>query len=305
MSVEQVGVHQVGEGGAPARCRNCSTVLQPAYEFCPHCGQETHDEPPRFLEFVHEFITHYVALEGRLWKSLWLLLVSPGQLTLEYLAGRKNRYVWPLRLFLTLSFVFFLTLKLLPSTEPLVETDTSTAAAAAAAAASTAASAQAAGGPNKLKLRLLDSDRLPEALSQRLARFEARMESNPSQELERIGQAFYDRLPTLILLFQPLFAALLALLFMSRRMPYGAHFVFALHLHAFWYLCLWLAWVLPFPLVHFCLWVWSNLYAVLALKRVYGGGWPGTLARAGGLAALHCLGLGALLIGQLTLAAIT
>ena len=293
-----------GPGSTPAQCRNCATVLQAGYEFCPHCGQETHEEPPRFLEFVHEFITHYVALEGRLWKSLWLLLARPGQLTQEYLAGRKNRYVWPLRLFLTLSFVFFLTLKLMPSTEPLVEADTRTAT-AAAAAASTAASAQAADGSNTLKLRVLDSSRLPEGLRQRLARFEGRMESNPSQELERIGQTLYNRLPTLILLFQPLFAALLALLFMPRRMPYGAHFVFALHLHAFWYLCLWLAWVLPFPLVHFCLWVWSNLYAVLALKRVYGFGWPGTVARAGGLAALHCLGLGALLVGQLTLAAIT
>jgi hypothetical protein len=96
----------------PLACRNCEAPLMPAYAYCPQCGQETHDAPPHFFEFLHEFIHHYVALEGTLWKSLWLLLVHPGKLTLEYLAGRKNRYVWPLRLFLTLSFVFFLTLNI-------------------------------------------------------------------------------------------------------------------------------------------------------------------------------------------------
>lgn len=294
---------------AHAACRNCDTALQPDYEFCPHCGQETHDEPPRFLEFVHEFITHYVALEGRLWKSLWLLLARPGQLTLEYLAGRRNRYVWPLRLFLTLSFLFFLTLKLLPSQEPMVEglpnaAELATEAASEVAAETAAAASSAASARQGLSLDLSTADWLSPGLRERVKRFEARLSSNPAQEFERIGQTFMSRLPTLILVFQPLFAALLALLYWPRRMHYGAHFVFALHLHAFWYLCLWLVWVLPFAPVKFAVWAWSNVYVLLALRRVYGGGWTGTLLRASALAVLHWCGLTLLLLGELALLAI-
>src|SRR6202000_2557918 len=87
-------------------CRNCGA--QAPSKFCPDCGQETTLHPPTLGEFLHEFVGHYVALEG----TLWLLLCRPGWLTREYLGGRRRRYVLPLRLYLTASFVFFLVLKL-------------------------------------------------------------------------------------------------------------------------------------------------------------------------------------------------
>jgi hypothetical protein len=68
--------------------------------FCCACGQPTRIHPPTLWEFVHEWLQHYVALEGKLWKSLWALMARPGFLTLEYLAGRRQRYVQPLRLLL-------------------------------------------------------------------------------------------------------------------------------------------------------------------------------------------------------------
>ena len=99
---------------APARtdlaCRNCGT--QAPLKFCPACGQETTLHPPTLGEFLHEFVGHYVALEGTLWRTLGLLICRPGRLTREYLDGRRRRYVLPLRLYLTASFLFFLVLKL-------------------------------------------------------------------------------------------------------------------------------------------------------------------------------------------------
>jgi Protein of unknown function (DUF3667) len=96
-----------------AACRNCNANLPPpVVNFCPSCGQDTLNHPPAFWEFVHEFITHYVALEGKLWKTLWLLFVKPAELTREYRAGRKQRYISPLRLYITASFLFFLVVKI-------------------------------------------------------------------------------------------------------------------------------------------------------------------------------------------------
>lgn len=86
-------------------CPNCGAAV--SGNFCHACGQETVLHPPSTREFVHEFIGHYVALEGKLWKSLGLLLFRPGRLTLEYINGRRVRYIQPLRLYLTLSVIFF------------------------------------------------------------------------------------------------------------------------------------------------------------------------------------------------------
>jgi hypothetical protein len=97
---------------ASLQCRNCNALLEEAHaNFCHVCGQDTLNHPPAFWEFVHEFITHYVALEGKLWKTLWLLFLKPAELTREYRAGRKLRYISPLRLYITASFLFFLVVK--------------------------------------------------------------------------------------------------------------------------------------------------------------------------------------------------
>lgn len=101
-----------------AHCKNCDALLTvlPNGElgsFCPACGQDTHNHPPTFFEFVHEFITHYVALEGKLWKTLVLLFFKPAELTREYRAGRKLRYISPLRLYITASFLFFFIVKII------------------------------------------------------------------------------------------------------------------------------------------------------------------------------------------------
>ena len=93
-------------------CRNCSLFLGDKLgNFCPNCGQETKLHPPTVGEFAHEFVGHYVALEGRLWKTLLLLFFKPAELTREYLHGRRRRYVLPLRLYLTASLLFFVVVK--------------------------------------------------------------------------------------------------------------------------------------------------------------------------------------------------
>ena len=50
------------------------------------------------------------ALDGRLWRSLPMLLFRPGRMTRNYLDGKRARYVPPFRMFLMASVIFFLTL---------------------------------------------------------------------------------------------------------------------------------------------------------------------------------------------------
>ncbi|TLY63744.1 MAG: DUF3667 domain-containing protein [Gammaproteobacteria bacterium] len=76
--------------------------------YCSACGQRL--EPPvhsvwHFTKVAFEDLTH---ADSRLWRTLTALLFKPGYLTREFLAGRRARYLPPVRLYLVLSVVFFL-----------------------------------------------------------------------------------------------------------------------------------------------------------------------------------------------------
>jgi hypothetical protein len=94
-------------------CRNCG-ALAPG-NFCSECGQSTHIAAPSIGEFLHEFVAHHIALEGKLFASLKRLLLTPGGLTIDFFAGKRARYITPLRLYLTLNVIFFLAVELAQS----------------------------------------------------------------------------------------------------------------------------------------------------------------------------------------------
>src|SRR5512137_2305387 len=103
------------------RCRDCSAEAPGAY--CPACGQETAVTLPTARQFLRDAAGRYVALDGRLWRTLAALLFRPGFLTREYYAGRRRRYIRPGRLFLVLSLAVFATLRMFASVPGAIEAD--------------------------------------------------------------------------------------------------------------------------------------------------------------------------------------
>ena len=97
-------------GTEPEACANCG-ALSGAY--CPTCGQKVTPLQQPIHHFLGEAFTEYFGLDGRLWTSLKLLLLRPGELTQEYLAGRRVRYLRPLRVYLSATLAFFFLLALL------------------------------------------------------------------------------------------------------------------------------------------------------------------------------------------------
>ena len=300
------GAHGKHGHGNTGVCLNCNTALTPDARFCSQCGQDTANHPPSLFEFVHEFVSHYIAVEGTLWKSLWGLMAKPGFLTREYLAGRKQRYVLPLRLILTLGLLFFLALKFMPGStktlglEQAVDeevAEVTQAASAASAAASKVARARQKVAERSSEGHILSPDlaeQLPTGMQARLHRAEDHWRADPKASMHAMGATMLGLAPYAVLCSLPFFAGLLKLLFW--RQPYGAHFVFAMHLHAAWYGMLLLAVLLPWAGVAFAVWAWSNVYPVIALKRVHESSWWTTVLRAALLAVLHwiIIGLGLL-----------
>ena len=93
----------------PTACENCETPLQGHY--CHLCGQSAHNPVRSFAHAVEEVFESFWHLDGRIFRTLRDLLV-PGRLANAYLAGKRVRYIPPLRLFVVLSLITFFVAKL-------------------------------------------------------------------------------------------------------------------------------------------------------------------------------------------------
>ena len=86
-------------------CRNCGAALQGRY--CHACGQKAVSSEVSLNDLMHEGVHEFVHLDGKIFQTLKLLLFRPGELTVEFLQGRRARYIPPLRLYLICSLLFF------------------------------------------------------------------------------------------------------------------------------------------------------------------------------------------------------
>ena len=87
-------------------CQNCGAPL--LGEHCYACGQPTKGLVRHFGSILGDFFDSVFELDSRILRTLGPLLFRPGFLSTEYFAGRRVRYVSPVRLFVFLSlFAFF------------------------------------------------------------------------------------------------------------------------------------------------------------------------------------------------------
>jgi len=91
-------------------CLDCGAVL--TGEYCASCGQHIKHHVHSTPAMVGEFIEDLLHADHRVWRTIKPLLLQPGFLTKEYLAGRRTRYTPPFRLYIVLSLIFFLTASL-------------------------------------------------------------------------------------------------------------------------------------------------------------------------------------------------
>lgn len=269
-------------------CRNCGATT--TGNFCANCGQETRLHAPSFSEFMHEFIGHYVALEGRLWGSIKRLVFRPGLLTNEYLAGRRKRYVEPLRLYLSLSIIFFAVLKLTGTN--LITLD-----------ARPIPPERKAQIERSIEEKKAQPKAHPEIVNEKLEQvlereapsvFKAfddwdKMDNEKRGDLLIVG--FYKYAPYAIFLLMPVFALWLKLLYLGTGRRYGEHFLFALHTNAFAFLMLGVFFLLPDGFIKFLALCWVGGYLPWAMQRVYEKGRWGTLWRWLLLMVLHSASL--------------
>jgi len=86
-------------------CSNCRAPL--TGPFCHICGQRDDDFKRPIWSLLREILDNVFSSDSRLFKTLFLLVLVPGGLTRAFAQGRRAQFVPPLRLYITVSIMFF------------------------------------------------------------------------------------------------------------------------------------------------------------------------------------------------------
>src|SRR5205809_7336675 len=86
-------------------CENCGAQLQG--HWCAHCGQAAVDYRRSFRYVIADVLESFLNWDSKFFATIALFIFKPWRLTNEFLAGKRVRYVNPLRLYLLASILFF------------------------------------------------------------------------------------------------------------------------------------------------------------------------------------------------------
>jgi len=104
-------------------CLNCNTEVHD--KFCPHCGQSATVSKITFKETFEHFLSSSFSLEGPFLFTIKSLLIKPGLVFKEYLAGCRKKYYRPVAFFILIT-AFYLIIRSLLKYDPLEGLDDQT-----------------------------------------------------------------------------------------------------------------------------------------------------------------------------------
>lgn len=100
---------------AEGACLNCGTQLLGAH--CHECGQKAHLHRT-VGGFLHDLLHGALHLDGKVWRTLPMLIAKPGELTRRYIEGERMRFVSPMAMFLFSVFLMFAVFQAVGLTAP-------------------------------------------------------------------------------------------------------------------------------------------------------------------------------------------
>jgi hypothetical protein len=96
--------------GRPPVAEECVTCGNPVVTaFCQYCGERrASDRKYSVSDFVREYLESITSFDGRLFRTVKLLVRKPGELTRQFMRGSRLPYLQPLQCFLLLNLAFFI-----------------------------------------------------------------------------------------------------------------------------------------------------------------------------------------------------
>jgi hypothetical protein len=276
-------------------CRNCGTRLQGQY--CGNCGQRSRGRLISLWELISDAFGDLLEIDSRLWQTLVQLMLKPGQLTHDYLQGRRARYMPPFRMYLVMSLLFFVVAFFDPREElgiffePPAESES-------------VAEEDAIGGglivdfdddedaddeddeEQDCDVGLDDIEEMPGFLSRRFTveRLTRVCEAITADDGRALVSKVIENIPAALIILLPFMALVLKALYPLSRRYYVEHLLFFVHFHAFFFLMLTLqilfarfTAMLSFPenataFIVFATSFYIPFYFFVAMRTVYGQG---------------------------------
>jgi hypothetical protein len=201
----------------PSSCGNCAAPLTGPY--CAQCGQHARESARSLGAVLRDGWHLFVHVDGRFWYTLWTLLAKPGQLTLDYFADRRARYVSPVRLYFVISIAFF----------ALTAANSNLTSKSAARAPQAVAATNSALTPNS---DISECDNIELRLPWLQARLRAACRRQIADNGKSAARAFGSYIPKMMFLFLPLVALTMLPLYRRPRHYYVEHVVFFLHIQS-------------------------------------------------------------------------
>jgi hypothetical protein len=301
---------RAAEGRSITECENCGAQLHG--HWCAECGQAAVEYQRSFRHVIIDVLDSFLNWDSKFFATLGWLIARPWHLTNEFVRGHRVRYLHPIRLYLLASIVFFFVVNYWAKSIHM-DTKAMTAAEKTEVAdalkdqnipdgvrAKVEAALQGASPTPGLPIepaatpapksrgesRLLEFDRNDNATP-----FEKWLEERAKEKMGEHGtkmelfvKTLVSNLPYMMLCCIPLFALVLKLLYIRRRIFYIDHLVYALHIHSFAYIGLMLIGLITIGInristgalpgwVIAVLWIVFAVQIFLSIRRVYHQGW--------------------------------
>ncbi|HEX5169726.1 MAG TPA: DUF3667 domain-containing protein [Cyclobacteriaceae bacterium] len=237
-----------------SQCLNCGTSLTGKY--CSNCGQKV--LPPRQTlgDLIVNFIGSFTSFESKFFLTLRFLLLKPGLMITDYNGGKRERYYHPARMYVFLSFIFFLLFSLGPDKEvavvtrngiPLSSEEEKKYLDSLQIAIDTIEWAKLGSSMEPTTLQEYDSIENAKVKDDRDGTIERFFQRRSIQLKQKYGgdyrammkgfsKSFSDNTPKMIFLLLPIFALILLVIYFRHDIYYSEHLVFTIFFYDFLFL---------------------------------------------------------------------
>jgi hypothetical protein len=276
------------------QCLNCEAPLHGV--FCSSCGQRAAPPHPTVREIAGDAFSELSGWDGKLADTFRTLLRHPGELTRQWIDGKRVSFILPLRLYLTASVLYFIVTAGAPDLRTdgrlgggafnVSLTDQDGAPSRVSREMNKAiATKQALTGPER-DSALAEIARAPKVLQPMMRR--------AVDDPAAFGTEIRRAMPNVFLALVPVLGLILALFY--RRRHYPEHLFFAIHLASFIFiartlgnLALYTHSIWAAGIAQAAMMIWIVVYGVKALRRVYGGSLPMTILKGIGICVLYAI----------------
>lgn len=268
-------------------CLNCGEEVNGKY--CSACGQLNRVPQMKIKDLFHDTLHAVLHFDGKFFSTIKLLIRFPGKLTLEYLDGKRSKFLPPIQLYLFTSAIFFFFLNTFfihpPSLENKLQANPNISTSDSIKFDFTVDENQYSSvSEYEKKQETLSPEKRDGKLKNYIIKQEIRLvnvfKNNPKQAFNDLINNFIHDFSSLFFISMPLIALWLnAIFFQKKEIGFVGHFIFIAHNYIFNYVAIFLKFMMDaigsikglgiFESISPLIFVWIFYYGYKSTKNFY------------------------------------